>query len=192
MVERKKRTDADFSEFELHITHTEEICVHYLKKPGKMEGRVKFINTNGILAVTGDYGNWIFCREFRPSKDGHVSEQYWKEKLRFSSTQSGSHFSSADTRKVIESGLNGDLEEWGYEGSQLEQMKAYYQELLKSVDLSEGEYVAQAFYDDRPSFLACEDVPFEKETDYCLLVVFDAFEDICDRIKEVGELEKGE
>ena len=40
-----------------------------------------------LCVVTGDVGNWMFCREFHPSSKGHVSDYYWVEKLQMSSSQ---------------------------------------------------------------------------------------------------------
>jgi len=31
---------------------------------------IQFINTDRVLTVTGDFGNWVFCRPFVPSPDG--------------------------------------------------------------------------------------------------------------------------
>ena len=64
------RTDMDWSGHELIITDTEGLLTHYLKKPGTLMNAVMFINTNGVLVVTGDYSNWMFDREFHPSKGG--------------------------------------------------------------------------------------------------------------------------
>jgi hypothetical protein len=69
------RTNFDFSEHELIITKSDGLLVHTLKhKDYNKMYRFDFINTNGIMAVTGDYGNWMFCREFHPSPDGGVSD----------------------------------------------------------------------------------------------------------------------
>lgn len=54
-----KRTNVDFSKHELTINKSDCTTVYYLKKPGTVVDSVRFINTNGILAVNGDYGNWI-------------------------------------------------------------------------------------------------------------------------------------
>lgn len=183
-MDKKPRTNVDFSKHELKIIKTDKVLIHHLKKPNTVIDSLTFINTEGIMAVTGDYGNWIFCREFHPSGKGSVSDTYWVEKLRNSSTQTSSEFSSEFTRKLIEENLNGALEDYGYEGEHLTKIKEYYNHLLDYVDLSEGEYVAEAYYNNtnKPDFIEAEDVPFEKETHYWLKVVFDAFEEICNRL----------
>ena len=75
---RHKRTDVDFSKHDLTIIKRENYLLHDLKSPDfDYTERVKFINIEGVLVVTGDYGNWIFCREFHPSSQGYVSDNYW-------------------------------------------------------------------------------------------------------------------
>ena len=69
-----KRTEVDFSKHVVEITKQEGLFVCYIRVPGTITNSVKFINTNDIMAVTGDFGNWIFCREFHPSATGGVSD----------------------------------------------------------------------------------------------------------------------
>lgn len=178
---RTKRTDIDFSKHELIIKKNEDILIHYLKKPNTGIDSIKYINTSSIMAVTGDYGNWIFCREFHPSKEGYVSDGYWLEKLSIASSQEGEEFNSEDTRKEIEEGLKVKLEEYGYEGEELQQARDYYNELLRYVDLSESEYTSFA-YNNQPGFMDSEEVPHCKTTKSWLEVVFDGFNEICNRL----------
>jgi hypothetical protein len=180
-----KRTDVDFSKHELIITTNDAVIIHDLKQPGwEYKHRVKFINTCGIMAVTGDFGNWIFCREFHPSPENGVSGSYWVEKLQISSEQNPYNFDNEGTKKEIEEGLQGGLlEEYGYQDAHLKEMKEYYQDLLNYVDLSEFQYTAFA-YENYPSFCSGEDVPFVKEIKPWLLIIFDAFDEICNRLKE--------
>ena len=183
-IKRKKRTDVDFSNHIIEVTEQDGLLVHHFKHPeySKMYS-VKFINTNGIMAVTGDYGNWIFCREFHPSKEGWVSDGYWHEKLSIASTQEGREFDHDATREEIERGINGGLEEWGYEGDTLDEAIEFYQTLLEYVDCSAWEYEAYA-YSNIPGFMDAEDIPHSKKTKIWLQIVFDAFDTMCDRIKD--------
>ena len=100
-MQSQKRSNCNFDTHELIITKNECCSVYQLKKPKTILDSIKFINTNGILAVTGDYGNWIFCREFHPSEDGFVSDGYWLEKLEIASSQDGREFSSELSKKQI-------------------------------------------------------------------------------------------
>ena len=68
-----RRTKLNFSQHELHVIKQEDLLVHHLRKPGTDMDNIKYINTNGVMVVTGDYGNWMFCREFHPSADGLVN-----------------------------------------------------------------------------------------------------------------------
>jgi len=179
----KNRTGVDFSEHELQITNQDDFIVHTLKKPSTNCGHIKFINTNGIMAVTGDYGNWIFCREFHPIGDCCVSDSYWIEKLEISSSQEGMEFDSEATRKEIEEGIEYGLEDYGYDGEELVEAKEYYRYLLEYVDESQWIYEANA-YTEMPSFFDSESVPNCKKTKIWLQIIFDGFEEICRRLKK--------
>lgn len=78
-----RRTKVDFSSHELKITSLSgEGSKYELKKPDTIIHSVVFFVLGGITAVTGDFGNWIFCREFHPNISGeNVSDRYWVEKL---------------------------------------------------------------------------------------------------------------
>jgi hypothetical protein len=178
-----QRTKIDFSNHEVIVTDIPGLLIHYLKKPGTINDSIKYINTNGILAVTGDYGNWIFCREFHPSADGGVSDGYWKEKLVIASTQEPEEWDREMTQAKIRLQLNGELEEYGYKGNQLEEMRHYMQECLLRSEDDEFEYQMYA-YREYPSFCDHECVVFVKRIKYWLTAVFDGFDEICRRIKE--------
>jgi len=173
-----KRSGLDFSKHEVIVTKTDEIMVHYLKKPNTGQDSIKFINTNGIMAVTGDYGNWIFCREFHPSADGDgfVSDGYWLEKLSIASTQKGTEFSYKETCKALRETL-AEAEEEGYDDDYIE----YLNTCLEIAGNGEQvDYEAYAYYNYPNDH---EDIVFETEIKYWLKVVFDGFEEICRRLK---------
>jgi hypothetical protein len=177
-----KRTGIDFSKHKVHVTRHEGFLMYYIKKPTTICDSIKYINTGGIMAVTGDYGNWIFCREFHPNAKEGVSDGYWEEKLEISSTQKAEEYDQEHTQSDIEAMLNGGLEEYGYTGSKLEEMKEYFNECLTRVD-DELEYTSYA-YRNYPSFCDHETVIFRKRTKYWLKAVFDGFDEICRRMKE--------
>lgn len=136
---------------------------------------IKYINTNGILAVTGDYSNWIFCREFHPTADGHASDHYWEEKLRISSCQKPSRYSAEETEKEIRRMLDDP------EGGWLGEDREFLQDLLSKVD-DELEYTYFA-YRESPRGWDSESIPFAEKTDYHFLAVLDGFDEICRRLK---------
>ena len=176
-MQSQKRSNCNFDTHELIITKNECCSVYQLKKPKTILDSIKFINTNGILAVTGDYGNWIFCREFHPSEDGFVSDGYWLEKLEIASSQDGREFSSELSKKQI----LDCLEEEGI----TEEEKEWYESLLENID-DEFEYKNIA-YNDKPLDIDWECIPYRKVTKYWLEVIFDGFDEICKRIKELNK-----
>ncbi len=178
---RGKRTDIDFSKHELTITKQDGLLIHHLAKPNRYQGNIKFINTNGVLVVTGDYSNWMFCREFHPSSEGAVSGGYWLEKLKMHSCQEPSKYDSEATREAINEQLNGGLVEYGYEGEELDKMNEYFEECLSHVE-DEWAYLYHARQ--YPSFADAEQIIFRKGINIQLRCVFDAFDEICRRIKE--------
>lgn len=177
------RTDIKWDKHELLVESNDLVTIHHLKKPNTYQDSVKFINVQGVLVVTGDYGNWMFCRDFSPADGDMVSDYYWLEKLRISSSQEGEEFSTEKTRAAINRGLKGGLKEQGFEGEELKKVKEYYKDLLEYVDCHEAEYMQQA-HSNYPSFCDYEIIPFEKDTKYWLKAVFDAFDEICKRLKK--------
>lgn len=173
-----KRTGLDFEQHELRITEQDDLLVHYLRKPNTICDSVKFINTNGILAVTGDYGNWIFCREFHPGPNAGVSDGYWKEKLKISSCQEPAKYDADKTENEIKRRISEDDCPASF--------KEYYQELLLQIGDGEINYMYHAF-NDAPNGLDCEYIPLVKSVDHWLLCVFDAFDEICRRMKETQQ-----
>lgn len=180
---RKKRTKKNFSEYKVEvIKHGDDVLIHRFAKPDTRCGSVTFINAEGILAVTGDYGNWIFCREFYPSKDGYVSDGYWLEKLRISSTQKPCDFDADLTRQEIESQMaEEDIDE---------EDKAYLENLLGYLDEGEERYLVYA-HDNLPRNRDHEYVPISKRLNPWLEVIFDTFDEICRRMETEETPPKG-
>ena len=149
-----KRTGIDFTNHQLKVYESDMMSIHYLKVPDTICDSVKFINTQGLCAVTGDYSNWLFCREFVPSANGDASDGYWKEKLKINSCQEPAKYDSQRTEEQIKELLaDPDL--------QLdEESKTYLNDLLTRVD-DELEYTYYA-YRQMPSNWDYETVPFQK------------------------------
>lgn len=180
-----KRSGVEFKDHELSmitIWGPEPMLIHDFKKPDTITHRVKFINTNGIMVVIGDFGHWMFCREFHPSENGNVSDHYWIEKC----DMEGQEYDSEATSIALNEGLQGGLVDYGYYGEKLERAKQYYEGCLRHTD-TDWEYVAFAHGSDKPDFIDHGDVPYCKRTKPWLNAVFDAFDEICRRIKEEGE-----
>lgn len=183
----KKRTLVDFSKHELTIDSNNICTIHWLKKPDTTNGQIKFINIDGVLVVKGDYGNWIFCREFIPSavQGAIVSDSYWIEKLETLSTQKGREFDTEGTIEVLSNGIGIGLENDGYEGEQLKSLKEYYKVWQSFAEDSNSidEYIRMAS-SDMPDFIDIRDIPYHTRTKNWLEVVFDAYEEINLRLKE--------
>lgn len=174
---RDRRTKYDFSQHEITVSKSDNAVIHVFKKPGTICGQVIFINAYGILAVTGDFGNWIFCREFYPSSEGAVSDHYWCEKLSIASTQEYSSFSSKDTTEEIREKIKDEEENYS------EKEKEYFESLLSYVDESEERYMVYA-HDNLPNSLDSESIPFRKKLKPWLECIFDAFDIMCTKLKE--------
>lgn len=183
-----KRTDIDFSEHEHRVEifkcGEKEIRVDHFQVGNNRMNYIQFINTDEVLTVTGDFGNWVFCRPFVPSKGGHVDASYWIEKLRISSEQKLDSLDLDAIKKEIKELIESGLEEYGYEGQELEQAKEWFGELLEEVDDELG-YLCKAYRDySKPNFIDHEMIPCTKKTPVRLSIIFDAFDEICERLKK--------
>lgn len=176
-----KRTGIDFSKHELIVTENEFLTIYHLKKPNTYCDNIKYINTNGILAVTGDYGNWIFCREFHPEPKEGVSEGYWHEKLKILSTQEATEFDGEATKAA----LLEKLIEYKLEHSEdaREDIIEYYEECINLCDDHELDYTYFA-YREQPEGFDYEDVILLKDYKYWLKAVFDGFDEMCLRMQK--------
>ena len=54
----------DWSKHEVIIEDHGKLKIWRIKIPGTILHQVNFINTEDRLIVTGDYGDWMFSREF--------------------------------------------------------------------------------------------------------------------------------
>lgn len=176
----------DFSEHTHTVTrykadNGDEIRVDELRKGNSRYEYVKFVNDREGLSVFGDFGNWIFCRPFYPSAGQKVSPDYWLEKLRVSSCQEPSKYDPERTEEELHRLINGELAEWGYEGEDLERCTEWLKELLRYVD-DELEYTYEAYRGENPTEMDCEYIPFVKTISVQLEIVFEAFNEICNRL----------
>lgn len=181
-----KRTSWDFSEYthKVEIFKSEEgneIRVDHLRKGESNIGYVKFVNDGRGLSVFGDFGNWIFCRPFHPSPDGFVSDGYWNEKLKMYSSQDHATYDPERTEEEIQELIDNGLEEYGYSGEVLESLKDKLNDLLCYVD-DEIEYKYHVFRDPHLT-LDYDMIPFVRTGSKKLEIVFDAFDEICERLK---------
>ena len=169
-----KRSNIDWSQHEYQVYREEYVCIYELEKKDTIDGRIKFINSSGILAVTGSYGNWIFCREFHPSSGGKVSDEYWEEKARIASCQKLYKWD----RRTAEKQLKEAEVAARYEDEKEDE--EFYQLMQNYCD--EGEHMYWANADElKPKYLDWECVPEGLKRDVWLDVIFDAFDEMCRR-----------
>lgn len=191
-MEKRKRTRLDFSEHVLTETNLRDentgvrCDIYTFAIPDTSIHKFVFINTHGTLTVTGDYGNWVFCREFHPSEEGYVSDSYWCEKLHISSVQEIAKYSSEETKEALEELIETGLEEYYGEGyKNLNKMKKPLKELLSYVD-DELEYTYHAYRDyDITEHIDYDMIPFVKKINPRLDYIFDAFDEMCERKKSL-------
>jgi hypothetical protein len=183
-----KRTKIDFSRHELEITTLEitpnkKVRIHTFKRPDTTNCMLVFINACGVMTVTGDFGNWVFCREFHPSANGDgVSGGYWDEKLEIASVQKSDQYDSEKTMEAINDFKNDFEDNYGRPMS--EEEMDWVERLEGSID-DEHEYVYIA-YRENPSSIDYESVPFGKKRHVWLDAVYDGFNEICAVMKREG------
>lgn len=180
-----KRTGVDFSEHVVIETHFKNdihnIDIWDLKLlDNTLYHRVTFINSCGNMMVKGDFGNWVFNREFHPSKDGGVSSYYWDEKLEIGSKQKSHKFDTDKTLKLINKFKDEFDEDYGRE---MDDEELEWVENLENSVYDEYEYIYTAYRENPPS-VETEDVPFGEVRHFWLNVVYDAFDELCKRMTD--------
>ncbi len=199
----KKRTNWDWSKHTHKVeifksSEGNEIRVDHFQKGDSNCGYVKFVNDSRGMSVFGDFGNWIFCRQFHPSADGFVSEGYWFEKLRMKSCQELGSFDEGETDKELQELLDERINELTeeYEGvedgpaivdDKIGELKEWVQ-IMKSHTGDEIEYKYNAFRMPLPEGVDHEDIPFAKKVHSQLPFVFDAFDEICRRLRSEDKI----
>jgi hypothetical protein len=181
----KKRTTVDFSKHIVLETHLKNdnhsLDIWDIKLPdSNYTNRIRFINSCGTLTINGDFGNWVFCREFHPSPDGYVSDGYWAEKLQIGSVQESAKYDSERTEKEIKHWIRKGLKDYGFEGKELKTKKEQFKELLEHTE-DELSYTHFAFRESEINDY--ELIPYCKTGYRWLEVIFDAFEELCKREK---------
>lgn len=185
---REKLSREDFSKHILEIKQDSLTTVHSLKLENSSMYSVNFINVMDRLLVTGDFGNWVFCRKFIPSKDGYVSPYYWVEKLEILSTQQGYEFDVEGTRKQLEEEIEEYNDDHKYDkeneddDDEDDETIEYLKRCIELTEEPECYYDAYA-YGEHPSDWDCESVVKVMKIKLRLNIIFDAFNEICRRLE---------
>ena len=130
---KNKRTDVDFSKHVLTINKNENCIIYRFQLPNTKMHSVVFINAEGVMCVTGDFGNWIFNREFHPSAEGRVSDGYWLEKLSIASSQKYKDYDSDKTVNELNEYFNS-LKKEDYTEYEYEEIKEHFEYCTSSAE----------------------------------------------------------
>lgn len=180
----RNRTNIDFSKHEVTIIKHDGILIHKFAKPNIIEHSLTFINTCGVCTVTGDFGNWVFCREFHPSKGGRVSDGYWDEKLEIASESQKSHeYCPKETRELIVEFRSEYEDIYGEEPNA--EVLEWLEDLENCAD-DKLEYENKA-YRDTPIDIDYEYIPYGKARHVWLNAVYDGFDALCEKLKPLED-----
>jgi hypothetical protein len=208
-MNKKRNPKIDWSKHIVKTIQSENFLKTSLTIPDREEeNSVNFINTSGVLVVTGAYGNWIFSQEFQPSVEGCVDDGYWIQKLEDNSIQDPVVFSEEATRKKLLEMLREEI--WECYGESIpnnigeiedcstydleELLKGYHTPLIKEIEYLKGcldelnvgshrSYITYAA-DELPGSLDSESIVEKFGIHFQLLAVFDAFDEICQRMQK--------
>ena len=155
-----------------------KLRIHQLKLKDSNNLKVKITNFDGICTITGDLGNYIVCREFIPKPNGYISDYYFIEKLEYCSTQKGLEFDSEDQEEKLKEWQSELLEDVTDE-DKIEEIKEQFESLFAACQTdSQWEFESEIYNSD----LDFSEFETEKKIKMWLLMIFDAFEEICNRL----------
>lgn len=178
----ERRTTIDLSEHELMVNKSDILTIYEFRLGGcsVFRGATMVVGL-GITAITGDYGNWIFATEFHPKKDGYVDDVYWIQKLRRNSCQEPTVFDSSfceqqikellDSQESVLTNEDGEFL-YGLQGAIISE-QAYNNFVFANKDMWSGTYA---------------DLPTGRKVRQHLLILFDMFDEMCERIAALDEL----
>jgi hypothetical protein len=184
-----KRTKLDFKNHKLKTVKFEFGVIYELAVPDKFCHSCKFINMFGKMFVTGDFGNYVFCREFHPDPESQegVSESYWLEKLKMHSIQDPYEFDAEETIKEIDllltEGVDGNDEDW------TEEEKDYLENCRDAAENDPVFYDSVAYRGNVGYFSDYDRLPRVMKLKSDVACVFDAFDEICRLNKEEHKIE---
>jgi hypothetical protein len=182
----KQRTRIDFSKHEVRTTELPNGMIYKFGEIGSPTHALTFVVTCGITAVTGDFGNWIFCREFYPDGDT-ISDGYWDEKLEIASEQKAEAFDTETVGRQLDEFI-AEFEN-NYGRGMTEEESEFFDD-LKAVSDNEIEYIS-TIWNEIPPTLDASDLPQGKTRHAWLNSVYDGFEAMCRKLKtETEEITK--
>ena len=177
-----KRTTIDFSKHEYIKREDKYTKIYELKLPDTITHRVVFINSMNRLTVTGDFGNWVFCRQFLPNAKGSSCHEYWAEKARINSVQDPYIFDINALNEEIEyqmNALRGD--EDFIDDDDYEEEMNFWKGMLDIDD----EYELISYIYSNEVGVEAECLPTGKKLHPWFEVILDAFDEMCKRERDV-------
>ena len=177
------RTNIDFGNHELMIIESKEVTIYKFKKPETNIHSVTLVNHDGVMAVKGDFGNYIFNREFHPCANTQgIGENYYIEKLECHSVQKGTEFDPDSTVRLLNERL---AEIYQIESEEIDYLKKCVKEAEDKHQLSYDAYA----YLNMPSGYDNEYVIRESKLNSFIPALFDAMECMCEYLREKTHIE---
>ena len=170
-----------FTEFKCPVDDKNNLFIYQLKIPTTDCEMVKFVNFDGVCTVTGDYGNWVFNREFHPKAKNYQAFHYFKEKLESSSCQKVGVYDSEETLNDLLEELKNYCDENKVDPENTDdEYVEYLNSCISNVD-DELDYTYTA-YRTHPSFMDSESVIFRKKPLDWFSIIYEAFHEMCERL----------
>jgi hypothetical protein len=194
-MEKRLNFELDWSKhvFTQQRAEDAKTYIYQLKIPDSIMKRVRFTITDGVTLVTGDYGRWTFCREFHPRYGGRVSDGYWLEKLSIGSKQQYQEYDAGLTVEALEKRKKEYMEQSKEEDADFDpdtdEGVNWYDDCISMADTNEGRYTSWA-YDNLPPYFEDESIPIERRIDTWILIIFEAFEEMCRRMPKPNKPEE--
>jgi hypothetical protein len=140
-----------------------------------------FINHNYWMNVVWDFWCWSFCRNFIPSETEKIYLSYFAEKAFIANNNQWIEvFDLDELEKQIEEKIKDFKEQW-YEWDELEEIQIYYNNFLTSEN--EIDYICKIRNTDMPESLDYEDILDWKVYSSRFIIIYQAFNEICKRLK---------
>lgn len=179
-----RRTDIDFSEHKYTCTEAKDelgdiIRVDSLELEGTVYKNVNFMNTKFGMVVFSEYGVWSFNRCFIPNGSGElISDDYWISKLTSNLCEMERNFDK-DLIKEHLSELAEEISDFGLDEDVEQDALEWVSDLMCFADCEDWDGYMDIVYHEESDMYA----PVYKKAPYRLNAIFDAFEEICHRIK---------
>lgn len=183
----ESRTNIDFSKHEVTVIKHDGILIHHFKRPETTDHMLTFINACGVMTVTGDFGNWVFSREFHPTANNesdvdeyYVDDCYWDEQLMTASNQDYEIYDAKTALKEIK-----EFKE-NFHKIYKREMDWDEQDWIESLERNVDDEISyrQILYFEKPSTIDSELIPYGKYRHYWLEAIYDGFDALCEALRK--------